>query len=82
MLQNLQDPAGLSKTREISIQLKSTKFCILNEYLYWKDPGGGLLNFLLENGAKNPMKEFHKGDCGGHYSWKVTVNKILRVGFY
>ena len=27
-------------------------------------------------------KEFHEGDCGGHHSWKVTANKILRVGFY
>ena len=27
-------------------------------------------------------KEFHEGDCGGHHSWKVTVNKILRAGFY
>ena len=28
------------------------------------------------------MKEFHKGECGGNHSWKVTVNKILRVGLY
>ena len=27
-------------------------------------------------------KEFHEGDCGGHHSWKVTTNKILRAGFY
>ena len=27
-------------------------------------------------------KEFHEGDCGGHHSWKVTTNKIMRVGFY
>jgi hypothetical protein len=28
------------------------------------------------------MVEFHKGMCGGHHSWKATVNKILRAGFY
>ena len=28
------------------------------------------------------MKEFHQGVCGGHHSWKVIVNKILRVGIY
>ena len=49
VLQNLQAPAGLSKTRARFVKLKAAKFCILNQYLYWKDPRGVLLNFLLEN---------------------------------
>jgi len=28
------------------------------------------------------MDDFHKGDCGGHLFWKLTANKILRVGYY
>ena len=56
VLQNLQAPAGLSKTRERSVKLKAAKFCIINQYLYWKDPGGVLLNFLLENEAQHTVK--------------------------
>ena len=82
VLQNLQAHAGLRKIREISMKLKAMNFCILNEYLYWKDLGGVFLNFLLENEAKKTTKEFHKRYCGGHHSWKVTSNKILRIGFY
>ena len=82
VLQNLQAPTRLSKTRARSVKLKAAKFCILNQYLYWKDPGGVLLNFLLENEAQQMVNKFHKGDCGGHHSWKVTTNKILRAGFY
>ena len=82
LLQNLQAPAGLSKARARSMKLKAAKFCILNQYLYWKDPGGVLPNFLLENESQQTVKEFHKGDCGGHHSCKVTANKILRAGFY
>ena len=41
-----------------------------------------LLNCLLENESQQTVKEFHKGDYGGHYSWKVTANKILRAGYY
>ena len=41
-----------------------------------------MLNSLLENEAQQTMKEFYQGVCGGHHSWKVTVNKILRAGFY
>ena len=74
VLQNLQAPAGLRKTRARLVKLKVSKFCILNQYHYWKDPGGVLLNCLLENEAKQTMKEFHKGDCGGHHSWKVIAN--------
>ena len=82
VLRNLQAPEGLSKSRARSIKLKAAKFCILNQYLYWKDLGGVLLNCLLENEAQHTVKEFHKGDCGGHHSWKVTANKILREGYY
>ena len=48
VLQNLQAPARLSKTRARYVKLKDAKLCILNQYLYWKDPSGVLLNFLLE----------------------------------
>jgi hypothetical protein len=64
------------------LKLKATKFCILDHSLYWKDPGGILLNCLLEEEVKKAIKEFHKGDCGGHHYWKTTVHKILRAGFY
>ena len=82
VLQNLQAPAGMSKTRSIYVKLKAENFYIMNQYLYWKDLGGVLLSFLLENESQQTMKELHKGYCGGHHSWKVTANKILRVGFY
>jgi hypothetical protein len=28
------------------------------------------------------IREFHKGDCGGHHYWKTTAHKILREGYY
>ena len=56
VLRNLQAPEGLSKLRARSIKLKAAKFCILNQYLYWKDPGGVLLNCLLENEAQHTVK--------------------------
>ena len=72
----------MDKNRARFIKLKVVKYCILNGSLYWKDPSGILLNFLLEDEAKQMSKQFHEGDCGGHHYWKATVNKILRVGFY
>jgi len=31
---------------------------------------------------KKDIKEFHKGDYGGHHYWNTTAHNILRVGFY
>ena len=82
ILQNLQAPKGLTKNQARSVKLKSTKFCIINGFLYWKDLGGILLNFLLETEEQENIKDFHQGGCGGHLYWKVTTHKILRAGFY
>jgi hypothetical protein len=82
VLHNLQAPPGLTKTKDRFIKLKALKFCILEGNLYWKDPGGILLNYLLKGEADKVLQYFHAGDCGGHLSWKNTTNKNLRDGFY
>jgi hypothetical protein len=82
ILENLQAPPGMSKTKVRFLKLKAVKFCVLDNSLYWKDPGGILLSCLLEDEAKRAIQEFHKGDCGGHHYWKTTMHKILRAGYY
>jgi hypothetical protein len=82
VLKNLQAPPEFSKTKAMFLKLKEEKFCIVNESLYWKYPGGILLNCLIEGEVEKTIREFHKGDYGGHHYWKTTVHNILRVGFY
>ena len=62
--------------------MKALNFFILEGNLYWKDPGGILLNFLLKDEADKVLQDFHAGDCGGHLSWNTTTNKILSAGFH
>jgi hypothetical protein len=38
VLRNLQAPPELSKAKARFLKLKATKFCIVNQSLYWKDP--------------------------------------------
>ena len=73
----MQAPVDMDKTRARFIKMKIVKYCILNGCLYWKDPGGVLLNCLLEEEKKQMIKEFHEGDYGGHHYSKATINKIL-----
>eukprot|EP00253_Pinus_taeda_P014023 PITA_14023 len=82
VLQNLSSPPGMPRNKARTLKLKAAKFCIIKSALYWKDPGGILLNCLVKEEAKTAVEDFHKGDCGGHLFWKTTTNKILRAGFY
>jgi hypothetical protein len=59
VLQNLQAPPSLTKTKAKFIKLKAFKFCILEGNLYWKDPGGILLNFLLKDKVDKVIQDFH-----------------------
>jgi hypothetical protein len=56
ILQNLQAPPDLSKTKAIFFKLKAVKFCIIDGFFYWKDPRVALLNCLLEDEAKQIIK--------------------------
>jgi len=49
VLHNLQDPPGITNTKAGFIKLKALKYCILDGNLYWKDPRGIFLNFLLKD---------------------------------
>lgn len=82
VLLNLQAPPGLSITKARFLKMKSMKYCIIDNALFWKYNGGILLNCLLKDEVDKVMQEFHARDCGGHLYWKKTTDKILRVGFY
>jgi hypothetical protein len=68
VLHNLQAPPSLTKTKARFLKLKELKFFILEGNLYWKYPGGILLNCLLKDEADKVLQDFHAGDCGGHLS--------------
>ena len=42
----LQCPEHLEKKTVMSLELKATKYYLVDQQLYWKDPGGILLRCL------------------------------------
>jgi hypothetical protein len=81
-LQSLQPPLDLEKSEFRSLKLKSMKYCIINQFLFWRDPKGILLRCVDEEEEKQSFNDLHKGVCGGHHHWKATIFKILRAGYY
>lgn len=56
VLQHLQAPPNWPKTKARFLKLKAVKFCIIDQSLYRKEPGGMLLNCLLEDEAQEKME--------------------------
>eukprot|EP00253_Pinus_taeda_P015322 PITA_15322 len=50
----------MPRNKSRTLKLKATKFCILDSALFWKDPGGMLLNCLVEEEAKGVVEDFHR----------------------
>ena len=64
VLQHLQAPQGMDRKRARFLK-KETRFYILNEKLYWKEPGGVLPNSVDEQEAKKLVNNFMQGSVGG-----------------
>ena len=62
----LQSAKYLDKKAVRSLKLKSIKYCLVDQQLYWKDPKGILHRCLDKLEIKELISESHEGDCGGH----------------
>eukprot|EP00253_Pinus_taeda_P031142 PITA_31142 len=82
VLQHNRAPDNLSKSKARFTKLKSLRYFVYDQNLFWKDTGGILLKCLIEEEADKVIDEFHKGDCEGHHYWKATANKVLRAGYF
>ena len=66
-LQKLRVPPGLSSSQVEAIKLRSAKFCINKNLLYWKDPSGILLRCLNKRQSVKVTHQFHSSIYGGHH---------------
>jgi hypothetical protein len=81
-LQKLQPPDGMEKNKVRDLKLKSIRYCLIDQVLYWKDPLGVILRCLDPQEAQKIMFDFHDSLCGGHHFWRTTAYKILRAGYF
>jgi hypothetical protein len=72
----------MEKNKGRELKLKSIKYCLVDQILYWKDPLGVLLRFLDLQEAQRIMYDFHDSLCGGHHFWWNIAYNILRAGYF
>ena len=78
----LQCPEDFDRKAARYLKLKATKYCLVEEQLFWKDHGGILLRCLDQSEIGGVFSKSHEGACGGHKHWKTTTYRILRAGYY
>jgi hypothetical protein len=72
----------MEKIKVRDLKLKSIKYFLIDQVLYWKDPLGVFLRCLDPQEAQKIMSDFHDSLCGEHYFWRTTAYKILTAGYF
>ena len=62
--------------------MRTTKYCFIEQQIFWKDTRGILLRCLDKLEIEEVIYESHEGACGGHKYWNAIAYKILRAGYY
>ena len=78
----LQCLEHLDRKAARSLKLITTNYCLIEQQLFWKDPGGILLRCIDKPEIEGVISESHEGACGGHKYWNTTAYRILRAGYY
>ena len=72
----------LDKKAARPLKLNTTKYCLIEQRLFWNYLGGILLRCLDKSEIEEVISESHEGACGGHKYLKETAYKILRSIYY
>ena len=59
----MQCPKHLDMKAARSLKLKATKYCLVEDQLFWKDPGGIFLRCLDQSEIGEVISESHEGAC-------------------
>lgn len=80
ILEYIQNAISLKKQKESrKLQIKATKFFIIDGKLYKRGFTQPLLKCLREAYAKYVMAEIHEGCCGKHSGHITMARKILEL---
>jgi hypothetical protein len=72
----------MGKIKTGDLNLKSIRYCLIDQVMYWKDPLGVILRCLDAQEAQNIIFNFHEILCGGHHFWRTISYKIFRAGYF
>ena len=75
-------PANLDRNERHKIRVNSTNFAIIANKLYRRGIDGILRRCVDYTEVPDILEACHDNACGGHFSGRLTGQKILRAGYY
>ena len=75
-------PPGLDKNERRKIRVNSTHFLIISGKLYRRGIDGILRRCVDYEEVPAILEACHDSACGGHFSGRLTGQKVLRAGYF
>ena len=77
-----QFPEGMDKNERRKIRVNSTHFVLISGKLYRKGIDGVLRRCVDYTEVPSILEACHDSACGGHFSGRLTAQKVLRAGYF
>ena len=74
--------ANLDRNERRKIRVNSTNFAIIANKLYRRGIDGILCQYVDYTKVLDILEACHDSACGGHFSGRLTRQKILQAGYY
>ena len=74
-------PTVIKKAKKYRFVRKATKYKLIGDTLYMKGADLVLRRVPWKEKIYRVLEENHEGACGGHFSFKITLPKILQEGY-
>ncbi len=81
-LDGMRFPHGATKAVQTRIAHRSRNYSMIGNQLYFQGRDGVSRRTIGKRDTSRLLYEFHDGFCGGHFVGRITVEKILQVGYY
>ena len=74
-------PVVIEKSKKYGFVRRATKYKLIGDTLYMKGADLVLRRVPWKEELYRVLEENHEGACGGHFSFKTTLHKILQEGY-
>ena len=74
-------PQAIEKTKKYGFVHRASKYKLIGDMLYMQGADLVLRRVPWKEELYRVLEENHEGACGGHFAFKITLQKILQEGY-
>ena len=74
-------PEGIEKAKKYNFVRRASRYKMIGDVLYMRGADLVLRRVPWKEELYRVLEENHEGACGGHFAFKITLQKILQEGY-